>query len=218
MTPSPQLTTIFVGALAVLIGACLAFGHRYSDKSEKLAGSTAELNEIKSSMRFEITVPAIDRIWRYILQTDGAMRDEGFLFGSLDLKSGNILDVRLILFDTNRRGYFNMLINELERTFKESSNVNKLWLSLRSCFTRIAQELYLLAALAGFGGYGLLFLVFYPIPSLSVDEMNLLTTGLVILVLVILITIITTYQKAKSSLRDYEKDKSKYLDGITRVQ
>jgi hypothetical protein len=218
MTLSPQLTTIFVGALAVLIGTCLAFGHRYSDRSEKLAGNTSELNEIKSNLRSEITVPVIDKIWRYILQTDGAMRDEGFLDGSLDLKSGNVLDTRSLLFDTNRRGYFNMLINELERTFKDSSTVDTLWLSLKSYYTQIGQALYLLAAIVGLGGYGLMLLAFYPIASLSFNEMNLLTAGIVILALVTLIIIIMAYQKAKSNLRVYEDDKRKYVDGITRVQ
>jgi hypothetical protein len=217
MTPTPQLTTIFVGALAVLIGTCLAFGHRYSDKSERLGANTSELNDIKASMRYETTVPVIDKIWRYILQTDGAMRDEGFLAGSLDLNSGNVLDTRTLLFDTNRRGHFNMLINELEKTFKDSSAIDTLWLSLGSRYTQIGQAFYLLATIVGLGGYGLMLLAFYPIASLSVDEMNMLTTGIVVLAVVTIIVIVCICQKTRTNLRLYQENKRRYVVEVTRV-
>lgn len=217
MTPSPQVTTVFVGALAILIGACLTFGHRYSDRSERLAGNSSELNEIKASMRSETTVPVIDKIWRYLLQTDGAMRDAGLLKGPLDLRSGNVLDAKSLSFDVNRRGYFNVLINELEKTFKESSSIDKSWLGLSSCYTQIGQALYVLAAVIGLGGYGLMLLTLYQLMSLSLDEMNLLTAGVGVSALITIIVIIVRYRKARSLLIVYGDGKKKYLVEVTRV-
>jgi Holliday junction resolvase len=41
------------------------------------------------------------------------------------------MDIGLLLYDTERRQPFNKLLNDLEKTFKESINIKEAWLAVK---------------------------------------------------------------------------------------
>ena len=144
---SPESITILLGALTVFAGSTIVFGHRYADKCSKFDEKSKidELNEIRIEMRADITVFALDKIWRFLLGIDRQRRVKG-----QDMK------IDILLIDTTTRKYFNKLINDLEQTFRDSMNVRNAWDNLRVYYGKLGKILYWFAAIVCLVGYPLL--------------------------------------------------------------
>ncbi len=203
MALSPQFTTVLAGALAVLVGASIAFGHRYADKRSKLDENSSELNEISIGIRTETTVPSLDKLYRYLVETEKTVGSSNF-------------DVASLFYDVNRRKQFNHLINELERTFSDSSNVKNTWLTLRASYGRLGDAFYGFAVVVGAGGYTLLLLesdYLGPLTPALVMPLFVLFVAVAI-VIGVLITVI--HRRITTNLRTYEKAKDRQLI-VTRL-
>lgn len=205
---SPDLIPILVGALTILVGSTIAFGHRYADKSGKFDEKSKidELNEIRMAIRSGNTVSILDKIWRFLVETDQQMRKEKLN-----------MDVNSLLYDINRREYFNRLINDLERTFRDDMNIRKTWDNLRLQYRKLGNILYGSAAIEGLVGYPLLILSSQSNSLLSSQQYSLLGVFLVILGIIFLGLIIYTRGKIVYNLKIYNGFKNQYLIDELRI-
>lgn len=68
----PESMPVFSAALVLLIGTAIVFGHRYTTQSSNFdeKSKTDELNEIRMAIRSDTTIPALDKLWRFLVITD----------------------------------------------------------------------------------------------------------------------------------------------------
>jgi len=205
---SPESLSVLLAALTVLVGSTVLFGHRYVDKSGKFDEKSKldELNEIRMAIRSDTTVSALDTIWRFLVETDQKMRREG-----------EKMDAKSLLYDTSRRDYFNKLINDLERTFRDSMNARKTWDNLRLQYRKLGNILYGSATITGLVGYPLLFLSSQSASFLSLPQYYLLGVFLIIVGIIVLGCIIYTRGKIEHNLKIYKEFKKKYLIDELRI-
>ena len=205
---SPESISILLGALTVLVGSTILLGHRYADKSGKFDQKSKidELNEIRIAIRSDTTVSALDTIWRFLVETDQKMRREG-----------EEMDVKSLLYDTSRRDYFNRLINDLERTFRDSMNVRKTWDNLRLQYKKLGNILYGGATIAGLAGYPLLFLSSQSTAFLSLQQYYLLGIFLIIVGIIVLGLVMYTRGKIVHNMKIYREFKKQYLIDELRI-
>jgi hypothetical protein len=198
MALSPELVGVVAGALAILVGAILVFGHRFSDKSGKFdeKSQSDELNEIRLAMREDTVIKAIDRIWQFLMKTDLEIKKES--------KSARSLNVRDLPYDINRRDLFNKLINELEQSFQDSAKVKETWLALRSGYGRLGKILYACATVLGALGFPLLCLSSQTLSLLSLEQLVLLWFVVAILGILFLGLVVYTHRQIASNMTVYQ--------------
>ena len=203
-----ELVSVFAGVLTLLIAVSIAFGHRYADKSAKLDEKTKidELNEIRIAMRSDTTIPVLDKIWRFFLETDQKMREESLNF-----------DIHSLLYDIKRREFFNKLINDLERTFKDSASVREAWEDIRLQYGKLGNTLYGFALIVALVGYPLLVLSSEFMTLLTPLQCYLLWILLVIVGIIFLALVLYFHGKAMFSLKNYKKPKEQYLVDELRI-
>ena len=194
MALSSELVGVVAGALAILVGAILVFGHRLSDKSGKFdeKSQSDELNEIRLAMREDTVIKAIDRMWRFFMKTD------------LEMKKGSKMNVGDLLYDINRRDLFNKLINELEQSFQDSAKVKETWLALRSGYGRLGKILYACATVLGALGFPLLCLSSQTLSLLSSEQLVLLWFVVAILGILFLGLVVYTHRQIASNMTVYQ--------------
>jgi hypothetical protein len=194
MALSSELVGVVAGALAILVGAILVFGHRFSDKSGKFdeKSQSDELNEIRLAMREDTVIKAIDRMWRFLMKTD------------LEMKKGSKMNVGDLLYDINRRDLFNKLINELEQSFQDSAKVKETWLALRSGYGRLGKILYACATMLGALGFPLLCLSSQTLSLLSSEQLVLLWFVVAILGILFLGLVVYTHRQIASNMTVYQ--------------
>jgi len=196
-----ELMSVIAGALTLLVVVTIAFGHRYADKSAKLDEKTKidELNEIRIAMRSDATIPVLDKVWRFLVKRDQKMREEGENF-----------DINSLLYDIEHRDYFNKLINDLERTFRDNASVRETWEDLRALYGKLGNTLYGFGLIVALVGYPLLVLSSQFATLLSPLQCYLLWILLVIIGITFLGLILHFREKAMSCLKNYKKSKEQY--------
>jgi hypothetical protein len=148
MLLSAGLAAAFTGALAILVGTSIGFGHRYGDAKAKLLEKAAtELNEVRLAIRDEETIPTLGRLWGYFNQTNQEIK-----------RTGREMDVNSLSVDVERRGRFNDLINDILQSFRNEMVIKKCWDDLLDHYGQAARALYSLAVIAGIGGYSIIIL------------------------------------------------------------
>jgi len=194
MALSSELVGVVAGALAILVGAILVFGHRFSDKSGKFdeKSQSDELNEIRLAMREDTVIKAIDRMWRFLMKTD------------LEMKKEPKMNVGDLLYDINRRDLFNKLINELEQSFQDSAKIKETWLALRSEYGRLGKILYACATVLGALGFPLLCLSSQTLSLLSSEQLVLLWFVVAILGILFLGLVVYTHRQIASNMTVYQ--------------
>jgi hypothetical protein len=199
MALSSELVGVVAGALAILVGAILVFGHRFSDKSGKFDEKSQgdELNEIRLAMREDTVIKAIDRMWEFLMKTDLEMKKESKMKNELK-------NVRNLPYDINRRDLFNKLINELEQSFQESVKVKETWLALRSGYGRLGKILYACATVLGALGFPLLCLSSQTLSLLSSEQLVLLWFVVAILGILFLGLVVYTHRQIASNMTVYQ--------------
>jgi len=203
-----ELMPLIAGILTLLIVPTIAFGHRCADKSAKQDEKTKidEHNENRVAMRSKNTIPVLDKIWRLFVETDQKKRDEKAKFES---------DV--LLYDTQHRQYFNKLLNDLERTFRDSANVRRTWGDVRSQYGRLGNTLYGFAMIIALVGFPLLFLSSKFATLLTPLQCYSLWILFVIVAIAFLGLILYLRGKVMYSLKVYKKSKDQYLVDELRV-
>lgn len=205
---SPTSITVLAAALAVLVGACLAFGHRYGDKSNSFdqKPKADELNDIRIAMRSESTIPVIEKLWCFLVETQQKLAKEGLS-----------LDVGSLLYDTSRREHFNKLINDLEKTLKESMNIKDSWDELRIRYAQLGNALYGFSAVVGIAGYSFLINEALSLTPLSVEQLKIAVAAFAIFCILFLVIALKIRQKMTSSEATYKKARMKYLIEEPRI-
>jgi hypothetical protein len=201
---SPEVTPILIGVLTVFVGTTIVFGHRYNDKKEKFDEKSKidELNEIRMSIRSDTTSSALENIWHFI--------DEQI--------SGKKIVKRVweLFYETTSRQYFNRLINELEKTFKESMDVRDVWDDLRRKYGQLGRTLYLFGIIEAVLGYPLI--AFFALDLfLSAEQYYIWSSSLFVVAFVFISIIIHTQRKISHNSEIYEKIKSKYMIDEVRI-
>jgi hypothetical protein len=207
MTLSSDLVTAIAGALAVFVGAIVVFGIRCADKSDKLneKSQTDELNEIRSTLRQDITLPAVDRLWQFLAEVNEKFKKED---------PPRKMDVNLLLLDFEVREPFNKLLNDVEKSFGDDLYVREVWTLLKSSYSRFAHILYAYAATVGSLGFFLLFLNLTE-PTLFSQEEFIITWGAVLIVgILFLIPLVCICWKITKNKEIYEKKKKEYQDKV----
>lgn len=212
MSLPSELISVVAGALAVLVGSTLAFGHRYADKSSKFdeKSQSDELNEIRMEMRSDVTVLAIDRLWRFLVEVNQKVNPK--------MKRDGLMDVSLLLYDVDQRERFNKLLNDLEKTFKESVNIKEAWVALRFNYGRLGKIFYAYAAMVGLIGFPLLCLSSQTVAFLSTEHITLLWILLAVLGVLFWGPITYVYRKITSNMMIYQEKRKQYLDGVKIVK
>jgi len=199
MALSSELVGVVGGALGILVGAIFVFGQRFSDKSGKFGekSQSDELNIICLAMREDTVIKAIDRMWRFLMETDL-------------VKKGSKKTVGDLLYDINRRDLFNKLINELEQSFQDSARVKETYLALRSGYGRLGKILYACATVLAALGFPLLCLSSQTLSLLSSEQLVLLWFAVVILGILFLGLVIYTHRQIASNMTAYNAKWKKY--------
>jgi uncharacterized membrane protein YeaQ/YmgE (transglycosylase-associated protein family) len=146
-----------------------------------------------------------------LVDTDRSYRALGVI------KADELLDTTALLFDVNRRGYFNKLISDMEGTFEESTRVKNCWTDLKSQYAQMGRYSYTLAGIIGVGGYGIL------LGNLSAavtdpSTIMLIAATISAIAVIVVILMLRTRSKINTNLSVYEAAKKKYLVDITRVE
>ena len=206
---SPTSITVLAAALGVSVAACLAFGHRYGDKSSSLdqKPKTDELNDIRIAMRSGSTILVIKELWGFLVETQKRLKKEGLN-----------MDVGSLLYDTDRRHRFNQLINDLERTFEESVSIKDSWNQLRICYGQLGNALYGFGAVVGVAGYSLLINETLSSTILSVEQLKAIIAVFAILCILLLAITLRIRQKIVSNETIYKKAKVQYLIEEVRIE
>jgi hypothetical protein len=193
MALSSELVGVVAGALTILVGTVFVFGHRFSDKSGKFdeKSQSDELNEIRMTMREDIVLKAIDRMWQFLMKTDVEMKKGSMKVGDL-------------LYDINRRELFNKLINELEQSFQDSAKVKEAWLALRSGYGRLGKILYACATVLGATGFPLLCLSSQTLSLLSSEQLVLSWFVVAILGILFVGLFVYTHRQIASNMSVYQ--------------
>jgi len=202
---SPEVVSILVGVLTILVGTTIVFGHRYSDKKDKFDEKSKldELNEIRIEMRLDKTSLALEDVYH-------------FLYEQLNIKKV-VKKVWELFYETSSRRYINKLINELEQTFRESMNVQNVWDNLRCKYGQMGKVLYLLGAIEALAGYPLIALVAFN-SFQSIEQFYLWGIGLFIVAIIFIGLIIYIQKKISYNLKIYNEIKKKYLEDGVRIE
>ena len=128
------------------------------------------------------------------------------------------MDIDSLWYDINRRDHLNKLINDLERTFKDSTSIRKTWNLLRLQYGKLGKTLYGFAAIVGLAGFPLLIVSSQSVTLLSTQHCSLLWVLLVIVGIIFLILILHIRGKIISNLKIYKKAKEKYLIDELRIR
>jgi len=158
-------------------------------------------------MRYETTLPSLDNLWRFLIEIDQRMR-----------KSGLNMDIKLLFYDVNYRGSLNKLINDLERTFRDSMNVREAWNNLRLQYGQLGKTLYGLAATAGIVGYSLIIVSSQSVTLLSEQQLSWLWILPVIVVALFLGLMLHIQGRIHSNVRIYQEAKERYLIDEVRLE
>jgi len=200
MALSPEIVSLVVSALAVLVGSTIAFGHHYADKSSKFdeKSQSDELNDIRMDMRADTTILVVIRLWQFLTEVNEKM------------KKGSGMDIGLLLYDTERRQPFNRLLNDLEKTFKESINIKEAWLAAKFNYGRLSKILYAYAATIGLIGFPLLGLSLPTVCFLSTEQLTIIWAIFAVLGTFFLGPIVYTHRKISSNMTIYQEKWKQY--------
>jgi hypothetical protein len=159
------------------------------------------------AMRADLTVHAIDKMWKFLLETKLTIEKE----------SGHF-DVTLLLVDALHREPFNKLINELERTFTESTSIKQAWRDQKCLYWRLGKTLYGYAfGLAAFG-FPLLVLSSTSSPFfLSQDSLIILWAIFLIMCIVFIVPVKYNYSQIASVAKVYKEKRDKYMIDEVRI-
>nr|MDO8099324.1 hypothetical protein [Candidatus Njordarchaeota archaeon] len=197
MLLTPELRTVLIPVLGIFAGALLTLGLRYSGKAERCDDKADELNDIRMQMRSKNTLPALDRLLQFMVETN---KKE---------KKGS-LGVSVRLYDTERKDILNRLINDIEQTFKNSRRIGEALDSIRSAYQQIGRALYVLVV-AALGSLGLIVLDLV----LASSESGLMFIFLLDVLFVIFIlcsySIFSQLRIAHSNEKLYQKERKQYL-------
>lgn len=198
---SSESITILLGALTVFVGSTIMFGHRYADKCSKFDEKSKidELNEVRIEMRADITISALDNIWRFLLD-------------NIQMRAKDqVMKIDILLSDTTTRKYFNKLINDLEQTFRASMNVRNAWDNLRVYYGKLGKILYWFAAIEGLAGYPLLLFGSQLNPFLTLQQYYMWGGVLFIVAIIFMGLIVYIRRKISHNSNIYNEIKKKYL-------
>ncbi len=197
-----DVATILGAALAVTVGVIFAFGHKYTGESAKFdeKSKADELKEIRIAIREDTTVPAINRLWQFLVESEQAFRREGRQF-----------DLGLLFYDVNRREQFNEVINQIERSFRNAMEIRTSWDALRDDYNRLGRTFYALAIVVSVGGYATLIVASITPAVLTSD----IVAGIVIIALFAGATfswrLFTTGRKITTNDKQYRDARDRYL-------
>jgi hypothetical protein len=208
---SPEVIPLLIGALTVFVGTTIVFGHRHADKKDNFDEKPKidELNDIRMRMRSDATMSSLDAIWRFLDREMKAKIEESKVRIE-DLK------VDILFYDTTTRGYFNRLINDLERTFRDSMNVRNVWDNLRCKYEQMGKVLYLFGAIEALVGYPLIAVIALN-SFLTIEQYYLWGISLFIVAIIFIGLIIYIQRKISHNSKIYDEIKNKYLIDEVRI-
>lgn len=201
------ISTILASGLATFIVVFTVFGHRCSDKAEKFDERAEELNKIRIGMRSDTTLPALDKLWQFLVEANKKMNQRDQSMG-----------VTLLFYDVERRDLLNKLINDIEQTFENSRKVGEVLDSLRSAYGQLGRALYVLVAIVGLGGYGLLILDLGFAFLESELWFALLCDLLVVIIILCFEAILAKSRMIHSNQKVYQKARKQYLIDEVRIK
>lgn len=200
---------MIAGALALFVGSVIVFGIRYADKSSKLDEKSQidELNRIRIAMRSDATLVSVDRLWRFLTEVNQKMKKEGLE-----------MDVSLLLYDVDRRESFNKLLNDVEKTFRDSLNVKDAWSAMKFDYSRLANVLYAYAATVGLIGFSLLCFNVVTPTLLSSEELTIGWTLVVVIGILFLVPLTYIHRKIASNVTTYQERKKQYITDEVKIE
>ena len=206
MLLTAAVATVTGAALALVLGTCVTFGHKYSDRVLKLDDKSSgdELNELLYSIRVEETGPVLSKLWAMF--TEVSNQNKGIDY-----------DAAAIFSDIGRRDRLNTLVGALESTYAGSLEIIRSREDLRKWYGNLSLALYLFAAIEGVVGYGLLLLGLQD--TISFNSFDFLM-GISVLIAVALV-FVAYWRYCRSEVKRnnniYYEAKKKYLMERVRV-
>ena len=202
----------------MIFGIPVYFGKYYFSKSGKFEDKNQldELNELRIQIRNIETLPAIDKIWKYLDYVyDEKARNRG---------GPNPIEIKAtdIAHDNEHRHELHTLLNELTKIIKKDLDVKGVCNKLMEDYRKIGNMLFILVGVLGSGSVILIFVI--PILNLlHIEEpvssyIPYLWLVLIVVVLTIIFRTISLIQKTKSIQRSYYEQRKKYLTEDVRIE
>jgi hypothetical protein len=167
---------------------------------------TEELNEIRLGMRSDTTLPAVDKLWRFLTEVNRKMKEEK--------PHPRELDVTLLLLDVENRDPFNKLLNDIEKSFENDLHLRGVLTTLKSDYSRLACVFYAYAATIGSLGFLLLFLNLMEPTLLTTEEYTIAWVSFLVVGMLFLLPLAYIWRKTTKNTKTYNEKKKEYQDKV----